>query len=196
MMTQRVQASAKLIVSAARDLARVQGWSSVSVRKIADQIQYKAPVIYEFFENKEALIAQVVAEGYRELRFQIAQVWKEQTKKELSLVLISIKYYEFASANSEVYAAMNLEGSFKEGHKAIGDEREGFCREVSEMIGEWARGNGVNHIDCNEVTEVLWALLHGIVSLGLSKQLGDSRSIRKIIESSVLYLEQGIKAGK
>jgi AcrR family transcriptional regulator len=181
MMTQRVQASAKLIVSAARDLARVQGWSSVSVRKIADQIQYKAPVIYEFFENKEALIAQVVAEGYRELRFQIAQVWKEQTKKELSLVLISIKYYEFASANSEVYAAMNLEG---------------FCREVSEMIGEWARGNGVNHIDCNEVTEVLWALLHGIVSLGLSKQLGDSRSIRKIIESSVLYLEQGIKAGK
>lgn len=32
------------------------GWQALSIRKIADAIEYSAPVIYKHFESKEAII--------------------------------------------------------------------------------------------------------------------------------------------
>ncbi|RZK81018.1 MAG: TetR/AcrR family transcriptional regulator, partial [Pedobacter sp.] len=32
------------------------GWQSLSIRKIADAIEYSVPVIYSHFENKEAIL--------------------------------------------------------------------------------------------------------------------------------------------
>jgi AcrR family transcriptional regulator len=47
------------ILQAAFTLAKTEGWGSLSIRKIADAIEYSAPVVYDYFENKEAILFEI-----------------------------------------------------------------------------------------------------------------------------------------
>ena len=51
-LRQKVEVKAS-ILQAAWQLVEKEGWQSLSIRKIADAIEYSAPVIYDHFENKE-----------------------------------------------------------------------------------------------------------------------------------------------
>jgi AcrR family transcriptional regulator len=190
----RESATKLLILKTTRLLAKEGGWDNVSVRKIADSIQYKAPVIYEFFENREDLIAQVIEDGLSDLRKQIKSTWRELDKKDRSLIPISLAYWKYAHKNSEVYSAMNLFSTFKQTHVGIKNQTQEFCTDVSEMISEWAAEHGIKNIDAVELTEILWAHLHGLVSLGLSGELGSPKQVLERIQSSVLIFEKGLKA--
>src|SRR6218665_803265 len=52
------------ILNASLRIAIKEGWQSLSMRKIADAIEYTAPVIYEYFANKEAILLELTRRGY------------------------------------------------------------------------------------------------------------------------------------
>lgn len=54
------------ILQAAFNLAKTEGWASLSMRKIADAIEYSAPVVYDHFENKDAILLKFL---FRDLSF-------------------------------------------------------------------------------------------------------------------------------
>lgn len=43
------------ILDAAREIALAEGWRNVTMRKIAERIEYSHPAIYDYFENKDVL---------------------------------------------------------------------------------------------------------------------------------------------
>ena len=47
------------ILTAAREIAAVEGWQSVTIRKVAERIEYSPPTIYEHFANKEAILLEL-----------------------------------------------------------------------------------------------------------------------------------------
>jgi len=53
------------ILTTAWQMVKEEGWQSLSIRRIAEAIEYSAPVIYDHFENKEAILAEFVNEGFR-----------------------------------------------------------------------------------------------------------------------------------
>src|SRR5215831_9675639 len=53
------------ILRAAREIARAEGWQAVTVRKIADQVEYSPAAIYEYFDSKEAILYALMVEGFR-----------------------------------------------------------------------------------------------------------------------------------
>ena len=58
---QRQQEEVKLeIIRCSWEIVEEQGWANLSIRKIADAIEYSVPVVYKHFENKEAIIAHFV----------------------------------------------------------------------------------------------------------------------------------------
>lgn len=52
------------ILEAARCIISEEGVEALSIRKVAKEIGYTAPIIYHYFENKEQLLACVLREGY------------------------------------------------------------------------------------------------------------------------------------
>ena len=44
------------ILEASIDIVKEEGWQALSMRKIADKIEYTAPIIYEYFANKDAIL--------------------------------------------------------------------------------------------------------------------------------------------
>src|SRR5688500_690941 len=57
----------QLIISTARELAEAEGWDAVTIRRLADRIEYSQPVLYSHFADKGAIIDAVALQGFAEL---------------------------------------------------------------------------------------------------------------------------------
>ncbi len=52
------------IIAAARLIAAGEGWSTVTIRRLAEEVEYSQPVLYSHFENRDAIVAAVATEGF------------------------------------------------------------------------------------------------------------------------------------
>ena len=52
------------ILETAWQIVREEGWQSLSIRKIADAIEYSVPVIYDHFENKDCILLEFGKQGF------------------------------------------------------------------------------------------------------------------------------------
>ena len=96
----------KEIMDAARALASASGWSAVTVRAVAAKIGCSAPALYQYFRDKEAILAALAAEG----RTQLAEAMEASVApvhgpgKRLRAALRGL--WDFAMGNPELYAVM------------------------------------------------------------------------------------------
>jgi len=79
------QAIRQSILSAARQIAIEEGWQAVTTRKVADRIEYSQPTIYEYFDNKEAILMALVYQRFESMlaAMQTARAQHEQPEEQL-----------------------------------------------------------------------------------------------------------------
>ena len=94
------------ILQAAFTLAKTDGWASLSIRKIADAIEYSAPVVYDHFENKEAILYEISINGFHCLQIELLKAQKKHETPEDQLIAIVDAYWNFAFKNKEYYQLM------------------------------------------------------------------------------------------
>lgn len=82
------------------------GWQSLSIRKIADAIEYSIPVIYNHFENKEAILLEFTKEGFQKLADALQFVKNQHTEPSVQLEAIAHAYWDFAFEHKEYYQLM------------------------------------------------------------------------------------------
>lgn len=83
-----------------------EGLQALSIRKIADAIEYSVPVIYRHFENKEAILAYFSKEGYTLLSEKIAYAIQNYKNEKGKISAIAKAYWEFAVDNNHHYKIM------------------------------------------------------------------------------------------
>src|SRR5207342_1954591 len=59
------EAVRRAILDAARDLFVSEGYANVSIRKIADRIEYSPAAIYGYFASKDDIFFALAEEGFR-----------------------------------------------------------------------------------------------------------------------------------
>ena len=59
------EAVARAILDAARDLFVAEGYHNVSIRKIAERIEYSPAAIYSYFPSKDDIFFALAEEGFR-----------------------------------------------------------------------------------------------------------------------------------
>ena len=101
------------IISTAKAIASQEGWQAVSIRKIADAIDYSAPVVYEYFDSKDVLLDEIRNEGFRYLYKEYDRILKLYRDPEKRLYEISLIQWDFARQQPEIYQVMyNLDGAY------------------------------------------------------------------------------------
>jgi AcrR family transcriptional regulator len=83
-----------------------EGWQSLSIRKIADAIEYSVPVIYSHFENKEAILLEFTIEGFQKLAEHLQHVKDKFLSPAGQLEQIAHAYWDFAFDHKEYYQLM------------------------------------------------------------------------------------------
>src|SRR5260370_12569154 len=70
------QARRAQIISAARRIAELDGWSNVTVRRLSDEISYIQPVLYAPFGSREGILAAVAIDGFQAIGLAFATARK------------------------------------------------------------------------------------------------------------------------
>lgn len=94
------------ILKAAREIVKTEGWQGLSMRKIADRIEYTAPIIYEYFSNKEAILQELTCKGFGILTKDLEAAKAESQDPAEQLEAMWLAYWNFALKNKEMYQLM------------------------------------------------------------------------------------------
>jgi AcrR family transcriptional regulator len=149
------------IVSVARKLAETEGWEAVTIRRLAEQIEYSQPVLYSHFHGKDEIVGAVALEGFTELTAAIHSAVPRGTKGRAAVAALAHAYIDFASNHPALYAAMfSLSNGLPFADAATPKPlREGFAA-LRDRLSEAA-----GTVNADLFTEVFWAALHGLVTL-------------------------------
>ncbi|KGE17234.1 TetR/AcrR family transcriptional regulator [Paenibacillus wynnii] len=76
-----------LILEAASSIIAAEGADKLSIRKIAQKIEYSAGIIYHYFQNKNDIIEHLLQKGYQDMVSGIRSAQSEEMGGEPSLIL-------------------------------------------------------------------------------------------------------------
>ena len=99
------QARRAQIISAARRIAELEGWSSVTVRRLSDEISYSQPVLYAHFGSRQGILDAVAIEGFQEMGLALEKAWK-RAKRGNTVESVAAAYLEFAASSPALYEVM------------------------------------------------------------------------------------------
>ncbi len=167
------QARRAQIVSAARRIAELEGWSNVTVRRLSDEISYSQPVLYAHFGSREGILTAVAIEGFQELGMALEQVWK-RVKRGNMVESVAAGYLGFAATSPALYEVMfSLRLSVPFGDAATPPELRFAFSQLLELFREQGSKAEV-------ITELFWASLHGIAELTRTKRLPPNRQKERV----------------
>lgn len=172
------QARRAQIISAARRIAELEGWSNVTVRRLSEEISYSQPVLYAHFGSREGILAAVAVEGFEELGQALEKV-RKPVKRRNTVEAVAAAYLEFAASSPALYEVMfSLSLSVPFGDAATPPEMPFAFAQVLELfLGQGSKSE--------VLSELFWASLHGIAELTRTKRFPPSRHkerVRALVE--------------
>ncbi|MDQ3292284.1 MAG: TetR/AcrR family transcriptional regulator [Bacteroidota bacterium] len=156
------------ILRAAWALVQAEGWQALSIRKIADAIEYSVPVIYHHFENKEAILHEFTKEGFRLLNTQLEEAKKKHLDPAKQLKEMAYAYWNFAFSNKEYYQLMyGLGMPTCELVRQIPEVNK-FSNTLQATIKDLIAASKNPEADYFLKYHTYWSMLHGLISINLT----------------------------
>ena len=155
------------IITAARQMAEAEGWDAVTIRRLADRIEYSQPVLYSHFPGKGGIIDAVAVEGFAELRLILHNAREAAGSPEAALRELAGAYVGFALQHPALYDAMfTLSTELPFGLPAAPRELHAAFAELRGAVTPLADGR-----DPETLAEVAWSALHGVATLTRTRRL-------------------------
>jgi AcrR family transcriptional regulator len=166
------------IISAARRIAELEGWSNVTVRRLSDEISYSQPVLYAHFGSRDGILAAVAVEGFQELGLAL-EMARKRVKRGGTVESVATAYLEFAAASPALYEVMfSLSLIVRFDDPATPPELRFAFSQLMELFQGLSSKPEV-------LSELFWANLHGIAELTRTKRFPRSRQkerVRALVE--------------
>jgi len=161
------------IISAARRIAELEGWPSVTVRRLSDEISYSQPVLYGHFESREGILAAVAIEGFQEIGLALEKA-RKRAKPGKMVESVASTYLEFAASSPALYEVMfSLSLNIPFADAATPPQLRFAFAQLLEIF----QGQGPKP---EVLSELFWAALHGIADLTRTKRFPPSRQKERL----------------
>ncbi len=156
----------KAIVDAAAELYMSEGYESISIRNIAEKIEYTPGAIYSYFKDKDEIVFELHLRGFDKL-FETLKVSLEETDPLDKLYKSGQLYIKFALENPEYYDLMFISRSIP---KSIHEKKEWACgaRAYNVLYQEMLECISAKLLpleDPHAASYAFWSLVHGMVAL-------------------------------
>jgi AcrR family transcriptional regulator len=173
------------ILAASIDIAKEEGWQALSMRKIADKIEYTAPIIYEYFDNKEAILKELTRQGYVKLGRLLEAAQNEHTDPASQLEAMWLAYWNFAFAEKELYQVMyGVEMNCCTIQNNCPDTslpKNMFRQKIEELLPEGKKTK--ENVDIKYYT--LWSVVHGLVSINMTRNLTSDELNKQVLKDAI-----------
>jgi AcrR family transcriptional regulator len=192
------------IVEAARDLLSEDGLAALSMRAIAERIEYSPATIYLYFRDKDELIRDVVHAGFERMgEYVEAEIERLGARSVVALAryeAMGRAYARFALENTayfrvmfELPAAAHVE--CPEPDQVVSNPA-GLESVVETLRAATAEGS-LELTNADQAAVIGWGLIHGLTSLYLSghlaEQLSSHEEFFSLIEAAMSSMYEGWK---
>lgn len=182
------------ILDAARDLYLEEGRAAVTMRAVAERVGVTATALYRHFHNKDALITEVIDEGFRTFASYLYRAL-EGPDPGARLRLAGEAYLEFGLEHPEFYRTIFM----AEGRaRAPGEEdmqSSATFRFLKDRVAECVDAGVLEPAPPEDLALTIWAHTHGLVSLFISGALPmDEDEFRSVYGRSLHDLIAGLAA--
>lgn len=198
------QETRQLILDAARELFVAEGHEAVSMRKVAEKIEYSPTAIYHHFRDKQALIEELCLHDFRSLAAAFLSIGRVEDPVE-RIARTGAAYVDFALAHPSQYRFMFMTVGLSKGDQARefkGNPQEdayAFLRQAVHEAIESGRFRP-QYGDAELASQMLWGAMHGIVSLHIVHGHEDDwfewRDARKTAAAMSQAMLDGMVAGR
>ncbi|HWJ26055.1 MAG TPA: TetR/AcrR family transcriptional regulator [Flavisolibacter sp.] len=167
------------ILDAAYKIVKEEGWQALSMRKIADEIEYTAPIIYEYFSNKDAILAELNRKGFLYLAKEMEEARDKHQNPADQLEAMWMAYWNFAFKKKELYQLMfGVSMNCCTGQKA--PESEAPANLVRDVIRQLRADKNLPETDVCINYYTFWSIIHGLISINLVNR-GESDEINMLV---------------
>jgi AcrR family transcriptional regulator len=161
------------ILTAARDLFVAEGYRNVSMRKIAERIEYSPAAIYSYFPSKDDIFFALSEEGFRLLAEAVASSAKatdplERIRRGL------VAFYAFSKTHPEYFELMFVDRSvpsLSQDFQRFEFFQETTARAEADVSACIARGDFSPGLNPAAALHVLWVGMLGAATIGLAQRL-------------------------
>ena len=193
------EAVRRKILDAARELFVSEGYRNVSVRKVAERIEYSPAALYSYFPSKDDLFFALAEEGFR-LLHEFSQVEPSADSDDpLEAVRQGfLRYYRFSREHPEYFELMFVDRSVPR----IGRDWERFSF-VNEMVQNAAAlvqravdaGAFPAGTDAHVAFHILWAAIHGPATVSICERLAPDEDPDALARDTLEATLAGLRAG-
>jgi len=196
------EAVRRAILDAARELFVAEGFQNVSIRKIAERIEYSPAAIYGYFPSKDDIFFALAEEGFRLL----GDPSKGERREQLAILeplqrirAVFWRLYEFSRQQPQYFALMFLDRSVPRISREY--ERFAFAHETKQhIIEELARCVKAkvfpSTVKPTVALRVLMAGMIGVAALKLSDRLAPEEDpdllASDVLDTTIAGLRGGV----
>jgi AcrR family transcriptional regulator len=176
----------KKIIDAASEILVEEGYENLSIRKIANKIEYSPGIIYHYFKDKAEIMLSVVEEGYGRILKGLNQVPVDVENPEKTIEKGLRNYIEHMSEEpqqfkavlmSDIEAIQEKVNMLAEGISKDRKSIQGLCKlvEIGIEKGKFRK------MDVELTAQIIWTSTHGLLSrLILEKNISEKQKERLI----------------
>jgi AcrR family transcriptional regulator len=163
------------ILDAARELFVTEGFEGVSMRKVAEKIEYSPTAIYVHFADKQELFRELCHQDYARLA-EVFQSSVMSTDPIERLKQIGAIYIDFGTRYPNHYKFMFM--TPHPPHEPDEEDREMMGNPEMDAYAflKWAVQQAIDAgcfreelTDAELISQTLWASVHGVISLHIAK---------------------------
>src|SRR5687767_13268916 len=162
------------ILAAARDLFVTEGYRNVSMRKIAERIEYSPAAIYSYFPSKDDIFFALAEEGFRLLAEAglAAATPVADPLERLRRGLLA--FYEFSKSHPEYFELMFVDRSvpsLSQDFQRFEFFQDTTARAEADIRSCIERGDFAAGLNPAAALHVLWVGMLGAATIGLAQRL-------------------------
>jgi AcrR family transcriptional regulator len=174
------------ILGAALEIATEEGWPAVTVRKVADRVEYTAPALYAHFESKDGILQELVREGFGKLLALLQAAYGRTADPTARMVGLALAYCDFAWENRELYQVMHGLGGAACNLPGPPADLRPIGALLRDAVAAALAPASAAALDLDTELDIHRATLYGLVALAMDGRLpgGRARCTRLVAQST------------
>ncbi len=168
--SRRNEKTRRKIIIAAHEIVRNEGIDSLSMRTLAEKVDYSPAALYKYFKNKEEIIEALRTEGWNQMQTLFETRLDADLDSPQKLIKASLAYLELGDRFPELYQLMfNSMVSASDDIRSI--ENDPRFQILTEMIQEGIAKDELvlpDGLSLLEYRYLAWFIMHGICMLKVS----------------------------
>lgn len=171
-----------------------EGWQ-FTLREVARRAGVSHAAPYKHFTDKAALLAELAAQGYHQLREELLAALGRKGKTARSEILAVAKaYVNFGLANPSLYRLMFSTEIDKSRYSDLRGASFATFEVLLDILTRGQRAGALKTSSPQGQAAACWALVHGLTILELDRQLLPEKVGSKPIDEALMTLLEGLDA--